>query len=72
MKGVKCVKCQCIETGVIVDGYLIGGRLYTYEAGLKDITDTHEMLPVGAVQMLKWVLASTIIILSAFAIYSPN
>ncbi len=72
-KDIKQVKCQRIEDGKIVDAWLIGGRIYVAtQNDFEDITDTHEILPCGTVQMLKWVLVSTIIILSAFALYSPN
>lgn len=70
MKGIKCVKCQCINTGEIIDGYLIGGRLYAYYGGPKDITETHVRLPIGTVQMLKWVLAASLFVFLAIEFFS--
>ena len=71
---VKFVKCQCIKTGEIIDGYSIGGRLFTTTNSKGcypiDITETHVRLPIGTVQMLKWVLAASLFVFLAIEIFS--
>ncbi len=70
-KDIKQVKCQRIEDGKIVDAWLIGGRIYVAtQNDFEDITDTHEILPCGTVQMLKCVLSASVAVFLIIEIIS--